>query len=78
MKLSLELMDRGSYQVEMSDEGLMTEDIEQCLQGVIKALPKSELPPEEILAWRREMIGNDRVGFICDDELSALEKRFQK
>ena len=28
MQLALELMKRGSYQVEMSDEGLMTRDIE--------------------------------------------------
>src|SRR3954469_17314780 len=38
MELSLELMKQGSYQVEMSDEGLMTEDIEDCLSVVIAAL----------------------------------------
>ena len=38
MELSLELMKQGSYQVEMSDEGLMTEDIEDCLNVVLKAL----------------------------------------
>ncbi len=38
MELSLELMSQGSYQVEMSDEGMMTEDVEECLQVVIKAL----------------------------------------
>ncbi len=32
MSLSLELMRRGSYQVEMSDEGLMTDEIENCLK----------------------------------------------
>ena len=32
----LELMNRGSYQVEMSDEGMMTEDIEECLQVVAR------------------------------------------
>src|SRR5262245_14390385 len=31
MSLALELMKQGSYQVEISDEGLMTEDIEGCL-----------------------------------------------
>src|SRR5207247_1875833 len=31
MELALELMKEGSYQVEMSDEGLMTDDIEDCL-----------------------------------------------
>jgi hypothetical protein len=33
MSLALELMKRGSYQVEMSDEGLMTVEIEGCLNG---------------------------------------------
>src|SRR4029078_7398643 len=31
MRLALGLMKQGSYQVEMSDEGLMTQDIEDCL-----------------------------------------------
>src|SRR5262249_40640609 len=31
MRLALELMRRGSYQVEMSDEGLVAQDIEDCL-----------------------------------------------
>ena len=38
MELALELMKSGSEQVEMSDEGLMTDDIEDCLRVVIKAL----------------------------------------
>jgi hypothetical protein len=42
--LALELMKQGSDQVEMSDEGLMTEDIEDCLNVVLEAVRKSELP----------------------------------
>jgi hypothetical protein len=38
MELSLELMKKGSYQVEMSDEGLMTDDIEECLQVWLLAI----------------------------------------
>ena len=38
MSLALELMKQGSCQVEMSDEGLMTEDIEDCLKVVLEAL----------------------------------------
>ena len=38
LELSLELMKEGSYQVEMSDEGLMTSDIEECFSVVVKAL----------------------------------------
>ena len=75
MELSLELMAKGSYQVEMSDEGLMTEDIEECLQVVIKALKKGDLPVGEVIAWCRAMLKNDRVGFICDQELQALRHK---
>src|SRR5262249_17938631 len=65
MQLSLELMKQGSYQVEMSDEGLMTADIEECLSAVHKAVRKSDLPADEIIAWCSAMVANDRVGFIA-------------
>src|SRR5947209_14148837 len=51
MPLALELMKRGSYQVEMSDEGLMTEDIEGCLNVVLEALKECDLPTAEVIAW---------------------------
>ena len=74
MELSLELMDQGSYQVEASDEGLMTDDIEACLSPVLKALHKCDLPPSEVIAWCAQMLKADRVGFICDQELQALRQ----
>lgn len=77
MKLSLELMKQGSYQVEMSDEGLMTDDIEACLQVVIRALKKSNLPDDDVIAWCAAMAKRDRVGFICDTELQALRKQLE-
>ena len=77
MELSLELMDQGSYQVEMSDEGLMTDDVEECLQVVVKAIRKSDLPPTDIVAWCKAMIKSDRVGFIYDRELQALQHQFE-
>src|SRR5262249_34133357 len=40
MPLALELMKRGSYQVERSDEGPMTEDIEDCLNVVLESTNK--------------------------------------
>lgn len=78
MELSLELMAAGSYQVEASDEGLMTDDIETCLRPVLQALRKSDLPAAELHAWCTAMIKSDRVGFICDQELRALRRRFEK
>jgi len=72
MELSLELMDQGSYQAEMSDEGLMTDDIEECLKVVIQAVRNGDLPASELTAWCRDMLRKDRVGFICEKELQSL------
>lgn len=65
-------MKQGSYQVEMSDEGLMTRDIEECLAVVTHALKKCDQPPGEVIAWCAEIAKRDRVGFIFDRELAAL------
>jgi hypothetical protein len=77
MALSLELMKQGSYQVEMSDEGLMTDEIGACLKVVIGALKKSKLPPGDINEWCVALSKKDRVGFICDTEIKALQKQFK-
>src|SRR5579871_3983126 len=61
MRLALELMKQGSYQVEISDEGLMTQDIEDCLDAVLKVLAKSDLPAAEVIAWCTAMLDTDRV-----------------
>ena len=76
MELSLELMDKGSYQVESSDEGLMTDEIEACFRPVLKELQKCDLPAAEVIAWCADMIKHDRVGFICDQELRALREQY--
>jgi hypothetical protein len=77
MQLALELMRQGSYQVEMSDEGMMADDIEACLNVVVKALPKCELPAAEVIAWCSAMLEHDRVGFIARERLESLRKQFQ-
>jgi hypothetical protein len=77
MELSLELMDCGSRQVEASDEGLMTEDIEASFSVVLKALAKCDLPASEVIAWCKEMVRRDRVGFIYDQELQALRQHWE-
>jgi hypothetical protein len=78
MPLGLELMKRGSYQVEMSDEGLMTEDIEGCLNVVLGALRKCDLPAAEVIAWCTAMLENDRIGFIAREPLQALRDHAQR
>jgi hypothetical protein len=77
MQLSLDLMKQGSYQVEMSDEGLMTADIEECLSVVHKALRKCDLPAEEVIAWCSAMLANDRVGFISREPIQSLRNHCQ-
>jgi hypothetical protein len=77
MELSLELMKQGSCQVEMSDEGLMTDEIEECFQVVTKALKKCDLPPAEVVAWCDRMLKSDRVGFIYREELRALQSHIE-
>lgn len=76
MDLSLELMERGSYQVEMSDEGLMSDDIEECLAVVVKALKKCDLPETDVAAWCSAMLKRDRVGFTSEADLRALRDQF--
>ena len=78
MALALELMKQGSYQVEMSDEGLMAPDIEDCLDVVVKALEKCDLPANEVIAWCSAMLDNDRVGFIAEKALQSLRNRAQR
>ena len=77
MSLALDLMKRGSYQVEMSDEGLMTEDIDDCLSVVLEALRKSDLAAAELIAWCSAMLENDRVGFIASERLQSLRNHVQ-
>ena len=77
MSLALDLMKRGSYQVEMSDEGLMTEDIEDGLIVVIEAIRKCDLPAEEVKAWCSAMLEADRVGFLARKPLETLLRRVQ-
>jgi uncharacterized Zn finger protein len=78
MPLALELMKRGSYQVEMSDEGLMTGDIEDCLNVVLEALRKCDLPAAEVIAWCSAMLENDRIGFIAREPLQSLRDHLQR
>ncbi|NQV23034.1 MAG: hypothetical protein HQ518_01595 [Rhodopirellula sp.] len=68
--LAIKLMKDGSYQVECSDEGLMTDDISACLQPVIDAVKAAG--GDDAAKWAFEMQIADRVGFICDKELAEL------
>jgi hypothetical protein len=71
--LALKLMRDGSYQVECSDEGLMTDDIEDCLRPVIRAVKTSG--GADVDKWAKEMQKADRVGFICEHQLAELRNK---
>jgi hypothetical protein len=78
MELSQDLMSKGSYHVEASDEKLKTDDIADSLRVVINAVTKSDLPPADVAAWFAGMTRRDRVGCICDRELAALSKSVKR
>lgn len=75
LQLALELMKQGRYQAAMSDEGLMSEDIEACLSVVLQALPNCNLPAAEVLAWCQTMLAADQTGFLAQAPLQALQTR---
>jgi hypothetical protein len=77
MQLSLELMKQGSHQVEVSDEGMMTQDIEDCLALVFIALKKCGLSGDQDQAQYAAMLANDRVRIICRKPLESLQQRLQ-
>ena len=60
--------------MEMSDEGLMFDDVEECVHVVIKGLKKADLPKETIQTWAKQMQRADRIDCICDKELGVLAK----
>ena len=55
----------------------MTEDIEGCLNVVLEALRKCDLPAAEVIAWCTGMLENDRIGFIAREPLQSLRNHFQ-
>jgi hypothetical protein len=78
MQLAQELMKRGSCQVEMSDEGLMTDELEACLGVVLKAVRGSDLSADAVTAWCSAMLDSDRVKFIATEKLQSLQQHFRK
>lgn len=77
MELSLELMVKGSHQIEMSDEGLMTDKVEKCLQVVMEGLASCDLPANDVATWCTRMLASDRIGCVCDAELKSLRHHFE-
>jgi hypothetical protein len=77
LQLALELMERGSHQVSMSDEGMMTADIEDALSVLFTGLPTWDLPAAEVSAWCAAMRARDEVGFIAAQPLQSLDEQLR-
>lgn len=71
-QIAIEFMAKASYQVACSDEGLMAEEIEDCLKPVIEAVANAG--GEQAKQWATAMIAADEVGVICDAELTKIAK----
>jgi hypothetical protein len=72
--LAVKLIERGSWQIECSDEGLMRDEIENCLRPVIAAVAETSGDWE----WALEMLRYESSGFLCAqelDELAGAERR---
>lgn len=67
MEIAVHFMKESSYQVECSDEGLMIEEIEDCLEPVLSAVAHCE--PSVRASWASRMRAADRVGYICERTL---------
>ncbi len=50
---------------------------QECLNVVIAALKKCDLPASEVIAWCEKMLQSDRVGCLCDQELRALRDQLK-
>jgi len=74
MELAVELMRWGSEQICASDEGLMAEEIGDCVRVVTRGLVHSELPSMSILSWCGAMAAADATGCLEDQEFSELKQ----
>ena len=70
--LALILMKQGSQQAESSAQGLMVDDIEDCLNEILDKIDKSTLSPAQIKKWAAKMLKHDRIACISRAELEEL------
>lgn len=66
MELALEVMRQGSYQVEMSDEGLMSDEVVDCVRVVYDALQGETIDVDTRAKWLKQLAASDSVGFLVE------------
>ena len=69
MEIAIHFMEKASHQIECSDEGLMLEEVEACLQPVLKLL--ESLDEAQRASWAFRMQVADSVGLICHERLQS-------
>ncbi|MEQ1903852.1 MAG: hypothetical protein ABL888_06685 [Pirellulaceae bacterium] len=74
LELAVELMKKGSYQIEMSDEGMMLEDVQDSLRPVAMGLNQSGLPQAQIELWLERIRAADSCGFVWSNDLLRPKK----
>ena len=67
--IAVQFMGDASHQIASSDEGMMLDEVKECLQPVLAAMKGMEVT--ERAAWAQRMQRADVVGFVCSDILSS-------
>ena len=67
MQLAVELMRSGSSQIELSDEGMMLDEVAGCIRIVHAGLTEAGVDDATREKWRAQMAKADCVGFVLDE-----------
>ena len=77
LDLGRELLERGSAQIEGSDEeGDIAVPLGECMEVVVSALPKSSLSKPEQLLWYIERDVADEFGLLDHDREEFLKANY--
>jgi uncharacterized Zn finger protein len=78
LELGRRLYERGERQVEMSDEGLMCRDIDECLSVVFQAVRKSSLSGVEQMVWAWDLAGEDGYCICTETNKKFWQRNFPR
>lgn len=67
-----EILETGSRQIELSDEGEGSEEVRDCLEVVYRALPRSSLSPAEQVLWAVEAELADEYNLLESDAVTEF------
>ncbi len=76
MEIAIHFMEEASHQIEGSDEGMMLEDVEECLQPVLDALENFDETQRS--SWAFRMQRSDCLGVVCRERLQRWSNADRK